>query len=365
MEIRTGTLSDWEAIKQFVKEQHQRLDPNYDIDIELGKIYSKYPGKHSSEHILAIEHNKIIGIGLNHLQTLNYQGHDFLFSIVGNLLVDPAYQNQGVMTKIMNEINQINKNREVVFSVLKGRRERFRHFGYEKGPYIHHFMVDDYLLKHSKFTKDTTIQLMRDEDVEECYEFYLKNTKAPIRDRENFLLTLKTNHSTPYVVYQNDKRIGYLVFNRHHHSITECSIEVNELFSAISNLLEVEKLHAVSLLLSPLEREKNHFLASHCEGLSIIQDQNLKIYNWISFFKLIISANIIEFDSDTDLIIQVDDKTYEIDIEYPVVGVWPSHRKPNIKVDSTTAVMLFFSPLSHRNAPFLPFHFHIPSPDML
>ena len=56
---------------------------------------------------------------------------------------------------------------------------------------------------------------------------------------------------------------------------------------------------------------------------------------------------------------------HEIDIEYPVVGVWPSHRKPNIKVDSTTAVMLFFSPLSHRNAPFLPFHFHIPSPDML
>ena len=146
MEIRTGTLSDWEAIKQFVKEQHQRLDPNYDIDIELGKIYSKYPGKHASEHILAIEDNKIIGIGLNHLQTLNYQGHDFLFSIVGNLLVDPAYQNQGVMTKIMNEINQINKNKEVVFSVLKGRRERFRHFGYEKGPYIHHFMLDDYLL---------------------------------------------------------------------------------------------------------------------------------------------------------------------------------------------------------------------------
>lgn len=366
MEIVKAKDGQIKEIREFIDSVFKKdRDDSFSFLTEQGKIYNNQFKDYCSSHYLAIENNEIIGVGANVLRKFTFEGKEHLVSLVGSVSVREDYRNRGVMKMIMEAIDKENINNNVSFSLLTGRRERYRHYGYEKGPYSHLYTIDEYNLKNVEDLASIEVYMMKEEDSDIAYDIYLTKTQFPLRSKEEFYLTLKTYDSTPYVIRKDNEIEGYLVYNRKTNTIVELVEKEEDIMVFIKKLLKTLNLSSLSIIVSPLNKIQNKVFSKKLDGVSLREDINLKVYDFITFLDLVFTSNSIEFDADTDLVFEIDGKRFEVDIEYPHVGVWKTHHKPDITISSTEIIPLLFSPLSHRNAAFLPLYFSIPYLDLI
>lgn len=354
-----------EVIQLLNRVYSEKNNSDFDIRLEQPKIYADPEDSHAEDHFICIEDDHIVGVAGNIIQEFHFHNIANAVSFVGSVAVDPKYRLRGIMTAMMEAIENENKERNVTFSILTGRRSRYLHFGYEKGPYNHFYKIDTFLLNHQKFNPKVTIRRMTEADIHESYLKYLDFTSIQTRKEKDFLRVLQTWQSIPYVVFEDGKYAGYFSYFPRKKQVNVMNVNQSAIFSAFQLLFEEQDLTELDVVVSPLDKERNQLLSKIAEGVNITQDISLKVYDWVRFFQIIFYYNTIEFDSDTDIVFEIDGHRYEVDVEYPHVGVWKTkHHKPDITITSVHIIPYLFSPLSHRNASFLPVYFAIPYPDL-
>lgn len=338
---------------------------DFDIRVEQPKVYADPNNCHADKHFICIEDRKIVGVAGNVIEKFTFNHIQNSVSFVGSVAVDKDYRLRGIMTKLMEAIEKENIEQNVTFSLLTGRRSRFLHYGYEKGPFNYFYKIDTFLLEHQKINPKVTIRPMTQEDVHISYLKYLDFTSVKTRFEQDFFRCLKTWQSIPYVVFEDGKYAGYFSYLPRLKRINVMNVNASAIFSAFYQLFKQDSLTELNVVVSPLDKERNKILSRVADSVNVEQDISLKVYDWLRFFQIIFYYNSIEFDCDTDIVFEIDGTRYEIDIEYPHVGVWKTKRhKPDIVVSSVNMIPYLFSPLSHRNASFLPLFFAIPYPDL-
>lgn len=258
---------------------------DFNFKNRVAKIYaSKYD--YSDIHFVAVEDNQIVSVAGN----LVNQIEDVKYSFIGTVSTLPEYQNKGYMTRVINTIDQWNKDNEIVFSMLTGERKRYQNFGFEKTSYRYCF---DFIKKHSCIYQNNQISLLKTE-LEEAlnlYDIYLKTQKVIVRNKDNFYEYICSYH-TPYTIRYNNEIVGYLTVKHKDLFVTEIALlDLTLLPYALTKLFELYSIDVIKLLVNPLNKELVSNLSNICESCSMIEDLHFKVYNNIKFINFIYNFN--------------------------------------------------------------------------
>ena len=236
-----------------------------DFKIIMPKVYNY--GYHNSHFVKEVDDN-IVGVIGNLINDISFDTELYKYSIIGSLCVKEEYRNQGIMKELMNATIEENYDKNVVFSVLSGERNRYLHYDYEK-VYGKINVEIDIDLVNSYFNNNITIKEYND-SLEDYYKLYCNNHPIKLRNIDNFIPS----------IYKCD------------YKLEDLSININPLQL---NLLEKLKLIALEI--------------------NYEDDINVRIYNVKRFLEFIINLNLKYKKIDnTNLVYKIDNEVIEISI---------------------------------------------------
>ena len=150
-------------------------DENFTFVNSVSYIYNNPNYDYSDSHFVVEENDKMIALGANLINELNIDGNNYKMSRVGTIGTLPEYRNRGYMRQVMNSIEEENINNDVVFSLLYGKRERYRHYGYEKACLFANYIFFKDQVKYFNNEYNVCIREYKETDLDEIYSIYLDN----------------------------------------------------------------------------------------------------------------------------------------------------------------------------------------------
>ena len=334
-----GTDNDfYRSLPKLYKKEYHPCEANY-ITLENGRIVAavgSYPGEST--------------VGDT---PLSFYG-------IGNVAVNPYCRSKGYMKKLMNMAVEDMFAREVDFSVLSGRRNRYAYFSYEMAGSKYCLWLDQANVKHANITMDGDYQFkqVKEEDTEVLREIDELQSKQPLRyyrASEKLLDILRSWQATVYSIYDAGSFAGYLV--RYDKSVKEIlltqPVRIKEIVIAFAS---TEMKDGVTFELPEFQREYIDSIAELAENVTIQTVENFTVFNYKkvieAYLKLKAVYEVLE-DGKVTLLIHGKKKEEQLYIEVKnnTVTVADTRLTPDYEYSHLEAMSVLFqnySPLRNQ-----------------
>ena len=288
----------------------------------------------SNSHFICYKEDAPIGIAGNIIDLAYSKDKTVKFSRVGTVGVISSHRNMGVMKALMGAIDKENTDNGVVFSVLAGKRNRYKNYGYEKlsNSIVYTFDKDQvkYLLPCS-----VSIRPYEPTDLETLFFIYQQCEPLRIRTKDNFINYLTTN-STLFSLQSNGIVVGYFAVREN--SIIEFNvIDANLVEGCIYSILSSDKVsfykdefcnQTISLCVNVLKKELIQKLDKIADKKTTFDEFCYKVYDIKAFIEFLFSINdkCIKKASESYLI---DGKPYTFSVKNNVLKISDKKKRIN------------------------------------
>ena len=106
--------------------------------------------------------------------------------------------------------NYMSFKEKVVFSMLCGKRNRYKNFGYERASLSCYYTFDKDQKRYLNNIYNIFIREFNKGDLDFIYDIYKQNQKFVLREKENFELHLNNFKNKLYSIVENDTIVGYI-----------------------------------------------------------------------------------------------------------------------------------------------------------
>ena len=159
------------------------------------------------------EDGKIVGTAASHPLFYRVAGETLKLSAGGNVAVDPACRNRGIMQRLLHKINEDLAKEGFDLAYLHGDRKRYRTFGFERcgTEYLVYFTPS--MLKKENCVPDAVLGDLQDEPetvLNEIFQLAREQSSGFVREKEDFFPALSAHGYRPMVIRKGGRVIGYL-----------------------------------------------------------------------------------------------------------------------------------------------------------
>lgn len=203
------------------------------------------------------------------------------------------------MVRLMQAVNDENINKKVVFSVLCGKRNRYKNYGYERSGLTCYYTFDKYQEKYLKNDYKVSYRPFKKDDLDVLYKIYLQKEKFVLRNIEEFEIILNNHNTKLFTLVSSNVIIGYFAIKNS--TIMELNIENEKyvesvLYSILSNNkinFNINKYNSrtIQIAVNNLNIELCEELDKFAEYKTFIDELSIKVYDFESFIRLLFDLN--------------------------------------------------------------------------
>ncbi len=163
-------------------------------------------------HIVAKHNGKIVGVLAFVKKELIALNSSFNLMVIGSVSVDKDYRKLGIMTNMFDLLYKTYDKEIDVYSLF-GNIERYKYYGFTKSDESKLFVYKG---------KDFGYKFVKMDESNYKDSLTLFNTlKYRVNRDKLFLDSLSMWYDVPYVIYKDDKYIGYLSYNPRNNRVEE------------------------------------------------------------------------------------------------------------------------------------------------
>lgn len=354
------TANDFEDAMDFLNLVFSVHGP-HDFARLLPKVYR--PTDEHMQHNYAIKRNGRIRamVGLFPM-TLVIGGTFLKLAGIGGVSSHPNDRGMGHMKRLMQHCVEVMKADNYQLSWLDGQRQRYGYFGYETCGQRISANFEKANIKHLNYEPDSVQFIKVDKnDLEWLRHINVLHENQPIhvrRSAHDFYHFATSWKSSLYIAVEDQTHIlGYLIYQHAQQKLTECV--------AVSKTATERMLHAwISasenepwwVNIPPIQHDVFAAITSICEFPQVTPLGCWQIFDW----PRVLSATLALKNQYSDPM------DGSVTVEIPKVGTlllevreekvscqWVSN-EPDLTLDSSTAMRLFFGPLSASSVAHLP-----------
>ncbi len=367
MNVRKAKFNEQDKIIEIANTAFRTVRPQtFDFKNIMPKAYSDSINS-TSMHYVVKENNQIIAIGGNILKEINYNNETYSYSLVGTVSTLPQHTNKGCMKKLIEKIDQENHLKNVDFSLLTGRKERYNYFSYVKTGLCFSYTFDQYFIKHHQ-NSNIRIRPFDDCDLDNIYDIYLKNCIIPLRKKDEMVLSLMESNSRIFILENEEKTIGYFSFSDYKKSVHEFfllnykNLE-KSIISVINYFSDID-----NITFSPFSSNLELIRAfNKISDKKAINDKLLiKVYHLDKFFKYVLNLNKSMIKTNFKKYFRIENKTYCFIVQQNNVDVYQTINNSdliNYTIEEFLELSLGFNGLLSPLFSF-PLIFDFPDPDL-
>lgn len=207
------------------------------------------------DHLVVKDSDEIIGIVAAQKKKLLIDEKEYIGMLIGSLSVDPRYRNQGIMTMILNYLDETYR-KEVDFFALSGNYDRYHRFGFD-------YSAEIYQYKYFSTNQNASYSFRKvsDYDKEFCHKLhYQSNYKV---ERRNIIDNLYMWKYQAYLILKDGYPFGYFVLNPTSDIVEEIIVlnenEINDVLNSVSYYLK----KSISIKIAPTNYHIERLLSSN------------------------------------------------------------------------------------------------------
>jgi len=206
---------------------------------------------------------------------------------IGSMATESAYRGQKMMTTLLSFAVEKIKKEQFDLAYAVGDKSLFSNHGFERMGSKIHFWTYPSNLKHCNINQENLSFEHPDEIDLETAKFlnglYQKQTTYINREDKDFWSICKTGRCKPYLAKKDGKIVGYFVVDKNGEIIKEIVAEsVSMNLSMQKEFLKV----GFDIYLPSTERELSRELLNTSQGISLIDNDNWKIFNYAQVLTL-------------------------------------------------------------------------------
>ena len=232
-------------------------------------LYKKGKNTHEN-HIVVKCDNEIVGMIAVKENVVYIGKEEYRFCLLGSLAVDFNYRNKGIMGMLFDFI--LNKYSYCDFLGLSGKFDRYKRFGFYPSEKIY-----SYLFEFKNRLRRYNFKLITDENVDLCKLLHEKKEYKVYR--ENIIDNLYMWEYKPYVILENDKELGYLIYNHRDNIVEEILLFDNNLVNDVMCDFSVFLGFNTSLKINLANRYLSDYIDSNVECSEFVERTLYKINN--------------------------------------------------------------------------------------
>ena len=254
------------------------------FDKLLPKLYAD--GKTSGDDTyFAIEDTKIVGTVLSYPLTFSIAGKTLAARGIGSVATHPRHRGDGFMKDLMKKALDDMAKDGIAFSVLGGRRGRYRHFGFEKCDGMTYYSLTPKTVSYcAPDTEGYTLREIKREDTALLDLLHTHMHKRPYhtdRPREALFDILVSWYSTPYAYFKGDTLVGWAI----HYSSKRQLSEFEYLDpSAVPAMLALstKRFGEISIAVPVYEGEKASLIDPYAETVTSVSNECFLVLDWLA-----------------------------------------------------------------------------------
>ena len=340
-------------ISRIIKVANAAFKPDrpkgYSFRYSVPHIYNNKKTDYSNIHFVAENDKKeFVSIGGNLIQNIQLKNEEYKFSFIGTIGTIPQYRHQGLMSQIVQEINNENIDNSVVFSILSGKRNRYQNFGYEHAGFQCLYTLDKQQENYLSKNKDISVKKFKNKDLDTLYQIYTDNQKFTLRNKDNFVIYLNNHKNKLYTIFDKSTIIGYLAIKGT--TITEINLINNNYLENIlayiltKNLVKYETNdHNDKYILLSVNRLNNSLIQAFdklADSKQLIEKYSFKVYDLIRFIKMLFAVNS-NTPNNIEETYKVADKTYKFEVNNKRLSITETTDKPQLKFENQADFIRF------------------------
>jgi len=291
---------------------------------EVSQIYNNTNVDYSSSHFVVEDENKkFVAIVGNLISDICVHNTAFTFSRVGSVGTIPEFRGQGLMKKLMALVEKENQDQNVVFSVLSGKRNRYKNYGYERINLSTLFVFDKDQERYLKNIYNVYIKPYCEKDLFKIYKIYKDSEKFALRDKQNFEICLNNKIRKLFKIFIKDKIVGYV-------SIKDCEIseicltDVKFLESVMAFLVSSKLINFkindyndkfITVPINILNKKLYQEFEKIADTKTLLEEKSFKVYNLKRFIEMLYLLNDKSFNKDISETYKVDDEILSFKIK--------------------------------------------------
>ncbi len=270
-----------EDIIDFINYVFSQSRKPHDFKTLVPKSYADDAKGLGAVHYIAKEDGKIKALVATRIIDVSLCGKTLKYGLIGNVSVHPYSRGKGYMKQLMNMAIEDARARNIDILVLAGQRQRYSYFGFENAGSNLRFIISKANIRHAlKDVDSSPISLRPMEDateaeIDKALEFYEKGDFHCIRPRDEFRLIMRTWSSPCFVLYNEERMLGY-AFGPHHEIILE---DENDFPMALKAIFEEMNQEEISITIPAFRKARAEYLASICETNSIETLEMINVLN--------------------------------------------------------------------------------------
>jgi predicted N-acetyltransferase YhbS len=343
-----------------------------DIDFYrmLPKLYKKE--NHPCENnYLALENDRIKAAVGSFPGEVTVSGFHLNFYGIGNVAVHPYSRSKGYMKKLMNQAVEDMLAKDVDFSVLGGRRQRYNYFSYEVVGRKYCFSVDETNIRHAfgKVKKDKfQFVLVKENDKETLHYIAELQKLQPVscrRDEDKIYDIMKTwNTDGIYAIYEGttdnqpkeQSFAGYLIcYDKN--SVREIILKQQEdIAEVIVDFMNTVVKGGINLEFPEYQQSFIDAVSVFAENVSIQDKENFSVFHYDRVIEAFLNLKAqTEKLADGEIVLQIHGKKRDenllISVKDNLVTVANTDQKADYEYNHQEAMSVLFanySPLRHN-----------------
>jgi len=294
------------------------------------KSYSDEVDGLGAIHYIAMEDGKIKAVVATRIIDVSFCGNTLKYGLIGNVSVHPYSRGKGYMKKLMNMAYEDAKKRNIDMMVLGGQRQRYQYFGYENAGSNLCFTITAPNIQHCLSDIDCSLLSLRpmndatEAEIDKAHELYCKGDFHCVRPREEFSIIMKTWNSPCFLLYKQEKMIGY-AFGPNHEIILEDEKDFPLVLKAIFEHMNSKE---ITITVPAFRKERIDCLYNICETVSV---QTMEMINIINVQKVL--DTLLKFKSSYS---ELQDGTAELSVEGEAFRITVTDGKPVVEKISAT-----------------------------
>lgn len=314
--VRKGKIGEMEVITNvantsFVPVRYE----GFDFRNRMPKIYAANKD-YSDMHFLVEDNNEIKAVAGNLIKTLKLNGKEYSYSIIGTVSTLPSESNKGYMALMMKEIEKENIEKDIVFSMLTGKRQRYIHYGYDRSGSRIIYDITSHYYKHNNVEGNVYIRNYEERDLDIIYEIYKNNQPIIVRNKEEFIIDLRISNSSIYTIVDDGKVVGYFAIEDSFNAIHEISLcDLNRLPVVMKSILELLHKERIEVICNSLNVTLQEALDQITENRLVVEEIMWRVYRVIPFIEMCLELNkgIKNFDTTSE-VYKIDDEIVKISV---------------------------------------------------
>lgn len=263
---------------------------------------------------------------------------------IGSVAVSKKCRNQGLMSQMMQNINEEARENNSDICFLSGFRKRYERFGYV--PAGERFVCDitEHCISHSNADKKYSFVSVRHgkKYLDEAVSLFDSQSAHWLREKENFSDIVTTWCDRSFFVLDESKRFcGYIITDTLKKSITEIVVSNTSLLTEILiSFISSHSKKSASVALHPWQKEEIRILGSFGEHFRIESSAMMKFNNFKKPIEIMMNEKLkTESLTEGTVILKIDGDNLKITVKDKKCTVTECDSAPDVTFSYDEAVM--------------------------